>query len=77
MIVPEDAEPGIINPRLVKMSLDRRLIEQRLLKIYLGSSQVKAFFKIVSHGGTMDVLNLRHPQSASHLKSVSNLPCLL
>lgn len=58
MIVPEDAEPGIINPRLVKMSLDRRLIDARLLKVYLGSSRVKAFFKIVSHGGTMDVLNL-------------------
>ncbi len=58
MIVPDDAEPGIINPRLVKMSLDQRLIDPRLLKIYLSSSQVKAFFKIVSHGGTMDVLNL-------------------
>ena len=45
MIVPEDAEPGIINPRLVKMSLDRRLIDPRLLKVYLGSSRVKAFFK--------------------------------
>lgn len=40
------------------MTLDRRLIDPQILRIYLASTQVKAFFKIVSHGGTMDVLNM-------------------
>ena len=58
LILPDDIEPGIINPRLVKVSLDYRVIFPEFLSAYLGSPLVKAIFSIASHGGTMDVLNL-------------------
>ena len=58
LILPEGIEPGIINPRLVKLSLDRRLVDENYIKIYLQSPYVKYLFSIASHGGTMDILNL-------------------
>lgn len=58
LILPNDIEPGIINPRLVKLSLDGRLIESQFFKFYLQSPYVKYLFSLVSHGGTMDILNL-------------------
>lgn len=56
--MPEGIEPGIINPRLAKISLDKRLIYPNYIKIYLQSSIVKHYFSLSSHGGTMDILNL-------------------
>jgi len=58
LILPEDIEPGIINPRLVKLSLDRRLVDSNYIKTYLQSPYVKYLFSIASHGGTMAILNL-------------------
>lgn len=58
LILPEDIEPGIINPRLVKFSLDERIVNNKFIKIYLESTAVRHFFSIASHGGTMDILNL-------------------
>ncbi len=58
LILPGDIEPGVINPRLVKVSLDHRVIYPEFLSAYLGSPLVRAIFSIASHGGTMDVLNL-------------------
>lgn len=58
LILPPDARPGIINPRLVKFSLDPNLVEARYLSIYLQSPTVKRYLLHASHGGTMDVLNL-------------------
>ena len=58
LILPDDIEPGIINPRLVKVSLDRHLVSPQFIKIYLQSTFVKTLFTIASHGGTMDILNL-------------------
>jgi type I restriction enzyme S subunit len=58
LILPEDAEPGIINPRIVKISFNNRLIKPSYFKYYLDSNSVKELFSIVSHGGTMKILNL-------------------
>lgn len=58
LILPEGIEPGIINPRLAKISLDKRLIYPNYIKVYLQSSIVKHYFSLSSHGGTMDILNL-------------------
>ena len=59
IVLPEDIEPGIINPRLVKISFDKRLINPLFFKHYLDSNSVRELFSIVSHGGTMKILNLR------------------
>jgi type I restriction enzyme S subunit len=58
LILPDDIEPGIINPRLVKLSLDSRLMDAKFFKAYLQSPYVKYLFSLISHGGTMDILNL-------------------
>lgn len=57
LIMPADHEPGIINPRLVKISLHQPL-ERQFIAHYLGSPLAKAELGKKSHGGTMDILNL-------------------
>jgi len=58
LILPENIEPGIINPRLVKLSLDRNLIDSNYFKFYMGTEIAKHYFSTVSHGETMKILNL-------------------
>ena len=58
LILPFGIEPGIINPRLVKLSLDKRVVNYKYIKAYLESPNVRHYFSLVSHGGTMDILNL-------------------
>ena len=58
LVLPKDIKPGIINPRLVKFSLDRRLVDINYVIKYIQSPYVKYLFSIASHGGTMDILNL-------------------
>lgn len=58
LVLPEAIEPGIINPRLVKFSLEKRLVNNSYIKAYIESSTVRHFFSLSSHGGTMDILNL-------------------
>jgi len=58
LILPEDSEPGIINPRLVKLSLEERLVDNKYMKAYMESSAVRNFFTLASHGETMEILNL-------------------
>ena len=58
LILPEGIEPGIINPRLVKLSLDRILVNNEYVKKYLESPSVRDYLSKLSHGGTMDILNL-------------------
>lgn len=58
LVLPSDILPGIINPRLVKLSLDKKTIVPEYAKIYIDSPSVKDYLQLVSHGGTMDVLNL-------------------
>ena len=57
LILSEKVEAGIINPRLVKLSLNEE-IERSFIKTYLDSPIAWQFFKGFSHGGTMDILNL-------------------
>lgn len=58
LILPDKIEAGIINPRLVKLSLDKRLVNAKFIRAYLQSPYVKHLFTLASHGGTMDILNL-------------------
>ena len=58
LILPDDCAPGIINPRLLKVSLNRSGVAPKFIKIIMESATTKAFFKLAAHGGTMDVLNL-------------------
>jgi type I restriction enzyme, S subunit len=58
LILPENIEPGIINPRLVKLSLDKNLVDARYFKIYMQTESAHHYFSTVSHGETMEILNL-------------------
>lgn len=58
LILPEDIQPGIINPRLVKLTLDKRIVRPRYVEAYLRSVRARDYFSLSSHGGTMDILNL-------------------
>lgn len=58
LVLPDDCKPGIINPRLIKISLERKLVFPAFLQAFIRSPQVKTIFKLISHGGTMDVLNM-------------------
>lgn len=59
LVLPNRIEPGIINPRLVRLSLDQRIVAGKYIKSYIESSSVRQFFSLLSHGGTMDILNLK------------------
>jgi len=58
LILPKKIEPGIINPRLVKVSLAKGGATPEFLKRYLESPISRTAMKAEAHGGTMDVLNL-------------------
>jgi type I restriction enzyme S subunit len=58
LILPDDCAPGIINPRLLKLSLNHSGVEPRFIKNLLESPSTRAFFKLAAHGGTMEILNL-------------------
>jgi type I restriction enzyme, S subunit len=57
LIIPDKFEPGIINPRLVKLSFHRSII-RRYLSLYFASPLAKEVLSHQSHGGTMEILNL-------------------
>lgn len=57
LILSDNAEKGIINPRLVKLSLQPE-INRKYIQFYLQSIAALDYFKGFSHGGTMDILNL-------------------
>lgn len=58
LILPEDCTQGIINPRLLKLSLNRAGVNSKFIRILLESATTRAFFKLAAHGGTMEILNL-------------------
>jgi type I restriction enzyme S subunit len=58
IVLPDDCEPGIINPRLVKLSLDPTIVNFRFFEYYFASTFLKSMYKSKVHGATMDVLNL-------------------
>jgi type I restriction enzyme S subunit len=57
-VVPENFEPGIINPRLMKISPNRNIIRSDFLKILLQNSGAEIQMKNQSRGGTMDIVNV-------------------
>lgn len=58
LLLPEDCQPGIINPRLIKISLNTEIYSPKFFKYYFESSTVKSFYGAETRGTTMDVLNL-------------------
>lgn len=57
LVVPSKFEPGIINPRLLKITPDKRKSNSNFISYLLISSIVTNQLATLSHGGTMDVLN--------------------
>lgn len=57
-IVPDRFEPGIINPRLMKITLDQNKAHPIFIKYLIGSSDFKVLLEHMSHGGTMGILNV-------------------
>lgn len=58
LIIPNDFEPGIINPRLMKITFDKLKINPIYFKYYFQSDALKQWLSDNTHGGTMDILNL-------------------
>ena len=59
LILPENCKEGIINPRLIKISLNKEIYLTKFFKYYFEGSFVKNFYSSKAQGTTMDVLNLR------------------
>ena len=58
LLLPENCQAGIINPRLIKISLDRNVYSLKFFKYYFESSFVISFYGAATRETTMDVLNL-------------------
>lgn len=58
LVLPVDCAPGIINPRLIKVSLNLDVYAPLFFKTYFESAFLKSLYKSESHGATMDVLNM-------------------
>lgn len=59
LVLSNSCKPGIINPRLIKISLDENVMMPYFFKYYFESDSLKEMYKGESHGITMDVLNMR------------------
>lgn len=57
-IVPDDVEPGIINPRLVRYRCGDKIAPQ-FMRTLLLTAQYQELLKLESNGSTMDGLNMR------------------
>ena len=57
-VVPKDIQLGIINPRLILLRPERSIIVPAYLECFLKSELAFAQLDEISHGGTMDVINL-------------------
>ena len=58
LILPENCKEGIINPRLIKISLNRDFYLPKFFKYYFEGPVAKAYYSSKASGTTMDVLNL-------------------
>ena len=58
LIMPEVFEPGIINPRLMKITFDKEMVNPYYFKFFFQSESLKKALSENTHGGTMDILNL-------------------
>lgn len=57
-VVPDSFEKGIINPRLMKISLNRNLYNPYFFKFLLQTEQMYNRIGTFSRGGTMDIVNV-------------------
>ena len=57
IVVPSEAEPGIINPRLLRLSLDPQLVLPEFFRYWLQSAGTQKLLSDAAQGGTMGVLN--------------------
>jgi len=58
LIIPDDFEPGIINPRLMKITFNPEKVNTAYFRYFFGSESVVRRLSENTHGGTMDILNL-------------------
>ena len=58
LIMPDNYEAGIINPRLMKITLNKNKVTPIYFKYYFESDALKALMDANTHGGTMGILNL-------------------
>lgn len=56
-VVPSSAEAGIINPRLVRIRLNKTLMSPFYLAAVMSSESFKGHLETMANGGTMGVLN--------------------
>ena len=57
LIVPEGAQPGVINPRLIRIRTDPTRVSPAFLSHVLRSDTTQAKLESLAQGGTMGVLN--------------------
>ena len=57
-VVPEEVEPGIINPRLVLYRVFEKLISPRYLQAFLKNQTSQRYFSLAAQGTTMEGLNM-------------------
>ncbi len=57
LILPDDCEQGIINPRLIKISFNK-FYSPTFFKYYFESAYLKSLYAHKSHGATMDIITL-------------------
>ena len=58
LVLSDHCLPGIINPRLIKITLNERVMMPLFFKYYFESEYLKSLYKQKVHGATMDVLNM-------------------
>jgi len=57
LVVPQGIEPGIINPRLLKITPNHDLLTPDFLAALLALPETQKEFARMAHGGTMGILN--------------------
>ncbi|AEG02569.1 restriction endonuclease subunit S [Methylomonas methanica] len=57
-VVPDGIEPGIINPRLISIRPNSKLISPDYLGLFISSNVAYEQLSSASRGGTMDIINL-------------------
>ena len=57
LLVPENAQPGVINPRLLRISLNKTQMSSKFFKYFLESRPTVNLLDRWAQGGTMGVLN--------------------
>lgn len=57
-IVPTIFEEGIINPRLMKITLDQNIYLPYFFKFLMQTKEMRNYISTYSRGGTMDILNV-------------------